>query len=88
MTNLARMHDAVGRYGHLAQRPRVFRFPEERPWQRFSLKARKVISDWYHSIEAAAMIATLLLFAAMAMLVTIYAVLFLVAFILNILGVA
>jgi hypothetical protein len=86
MTNLARMQDAAGRHGHLDQSPRVFRFPDEKPWRRFSMKARKLILDWAHSIAAAAMIVTLLLVAATAILIILYAVVFLAAFVMSIIS--
>jgi hypothetical protein len=86
MTNLARLQDAFGMYGHLAQSPRAFRLPDEKPWRRFSSKARKTISNWYHSIAAAAMIVTLLFVAATAILVIIYVVVFLAALIMSIIS--
>jgi len=86
MANLARLQSAVGKNHHIVHPQRVFRYPDDKPWRRFSLKAREVIVDWSHSIAAAVMVVTLLMFAAMAILVILYAVLFLAAFIMSILG--
>jgi hypothetical protein len=71
---------------HFDSWPRTFRFPEEKPWHRLVSKVREVLIDWFQSIAAAMMLVTFLLFAAMAILVTIYMVLFLLAFMLSILG--
>jgi hypothetical protein len=88
MTDIAIMQEAVcQKQNHrFDSRTQVFRFPDDKPWHRLASKVREVMVDWFQSIAAAVMLITLLLFAAMAILVTIYVVLFLVAFIMNILG--
>jgi hypothetical protein len=90
MTDIAIMHEAVCQKQNrrFVSRPHAFRFPEEKPWHRLVTKVREVLIDWLQSIAAAVMLVTILLFAAMAILATIYLVLLLVAFILSILGVA
>ena len=68
--------------------PRVFRFPDVKPRPHFAGKLRALMASWCHLLAAAAMAVTLLLFVAMAILVIIYTVLFLVRFTLSILGIA
>lgn len=88
MTNIAILQEAVWQEQNhrFDSRPRTFRFPEDTPWHRLASKVREVLTNWLQSITAALMLVTILVFAAMAILVTIYVVLFLVAFILSILG--
>jgi hypothetical protein len=88
MTDIAIMQEAVcQKQNHRFDSwPHTFRFPEDKPWHRMVTKVREVLIDWLQSIAAAVMLVTILLFAAMAILVTIYVVLFLLAFMLSILG--
>ena len=67
--------------------PHAFRHRNNKT-HNFVGKLRNLMMGWFQSIAAAALVVAILLFAAMAILVTIYAVLFLIAFSLSILGMA
>ncbi len=88
MTDIAIIQEAAcqKQRRHFISPPRAFRFSDEKPRRRFISKVREIIADWFHSITVAMMVCALMLFAAMAIVIILYVVLFLVAFIMSILA--
>jgi len=61
----------------------AFRSSGDRQGRRLVAPAHGVMQEWMQSLTAAATVVTILVFAAMAMIVTIYVVLFLVEFVIK-----